>query len=650
MDLNLILSAQTLCLPPEFQLSQKIDGLLVIKNVPAKTYLRVTREQWTILKLFEKPRTVPAVLGEAIQERQCLPLGEFFELILKALHAHILLEPGAGPALVRAHDWHWTVRPEVLARPLIVLFCVGMILTLGFRPQWPSSLGAGLGGLVSLSAALSAGAFLAACMVRGGGGEVYRPRWRWLALPPCFTTDASDAIMLPMKAQVAVGLARPTLLATTAGILSWHRPEWAFFPIIGLMLTLRPFFGGRLAALIHAGRQRGPSDAEQAYVFPFNRRPRARVQLLSRALRQSTTWARLGYGVIWTLAIIYWSARLTETPPWSLTFWAVNGTRISLGMGGSLLALAAGYAGWEIYHFTRERARARRNTLRRWRARWFGGGKMILDESTRAKAVAASPLFAVLLPPQRQELVRAMAITRHGPWKSLAEHSRVPTHVSLIASGKVSVRRELSTGRTVEVQVLSEGDVIGLHDLADPKFPDYRLRSLTPLTLLTVDRATAEAIFAQRIQRPLLTDVVLKLPFLRRISLCQNWHLQAIERFARLSVITDYPAANSILVEGQSVQDFFIIFQGDAQVSRRARRLAQIHAGEFFGEIGLMQNSAPNATITAQLDTRCLSISRLEFLRFVTHNHTVALELERVSSQRLGHPLFPLKQGDFRVN
>ena len=74
-----------------------------------------------------------------------------------------------------------------------------------------------------------------------------------------------------------------------------------------------------------------------------------------------------------------------------------------------------------------------------------------------------------------------------------------------------------------------------------------------------------------------------------------------------------------------------------------------IHAGEFFGEIGLMQNSAPNASVSALLGTRCLRIPRTELLRFVTHNYTVALELERVSSERLGRPIFPLRVGDFRT-
>ena len=79
-----------------------------------------------------------------------------------------------------------------------------------------------------------------------------------------------------------------------------------------------------------------------------------------------------------------------------------------------------------------------------------------------------------------------------------------------------------------------------------------------------------------------------------------------------------------------------------------ATALAVIHAGDFFGEIGLLQNSAANAQVAARQDMRCLGISRVEFLRFVTHNHTVALELERVSSKRLGRPIFPLKKGNFR--
>jgi CRP-like cAMP-binding protein len=648
MDINLILSAQTLGLAPKIQRSELINGLFVLKNVPMKTYLRVTPEQWVILQMFEKPQTVPIVLGNAIRDRQCLPLGEFYELILKALRANILQEPGPAPEPVKADEWHWVMRPTVLARPLAILFCVGVAMSLGFRPKLPTSPIDWAAGILLLSASLSFGSFLKGCLIRGAGGEVYRPHWQWLALPPHFTVDTHDVIMLQPSDRTTIGIVGPAVLATAAGIASWHRPGMAFLSLIGLIVSLRPIFGGRFAGLIHVGDKRNLSDAEHSHLFPPNRSPDGRIKMLSRAVSEPTTWVRIGYGVIWTLASLYWGARLGEVPPWTLEFWQRNGVRVAAGIFGSLVALAAGYLAWEIYHLLRERARARRDTLRLWQRRWFGAKKILLDEGGRVKLLAASPVFSALAPPQRQELARLLTVRRHGFWKSLSEYGDTPTQVSMIVSGKVSVRREMPSGRTVQVQVLSEGDIIGLHDLADPKYPKYRLRTQTPVTLLTIDRATAERLIVRRVPQSTITDMVLKAPFLRRIPLCQNWHRQAIDRFARLSSIAAYEPGAAILSEGQTVEVFFVIFQGDAKVFQGSRKVATIRSGEFFGEIGLMQNSSPNASVTAHDDTRCLIIPRMELLRFVTHNYTVALELERVSSKRLGRPIFPLRTGDFR--
>jgi CRP-like cAMP-binding protein len=412
---------------------------------------------------------------------------------------------------------------------------------------------------------------------------------------------------------------------------------------------MRPILGGRFVGLIHVGSKRSLSDAEQAHLFPPNRSPGGRWTMMRRALSRPTTWVRIAYGIMWTLTALYWVARLEDVPPWSLAFWRHNGLRVAAGIFGSLAALGAGYLAWEAFFVLRERARARRDTLRLWQRRWLGSRKIPLDESGRAKLLASSPVTSALQPQERQVLARLMTVRRFGFWTSLSPKGDVPTHVSMIASGKVSVRRELPSGRSVQVQVLSEGDIIGLHDLADPKYPRYRLRSQTPVTLLTVDRFTAEELIVARVPRSTLEDMLLKAPFLRRIPLCQNWHRQAIDRFARLSAITSHEPGTAILSEGHTVEVFYIIFQGDAQVSRNGRPLATVRAGEFFGEIGLMQNSAPNASVSALKDTRCLSIPRMELLRFVTHNYTVALELERVSSKRLGRPIFPLRQGDFRT-
>jgi CRP-like cAMP-binding protein len=654
MDTNLTLSAQILTLAPNLQHGETINGLLVIKNSSAKTYLRVTTAQLRILRLFSEPRTVPTVLAQALDERLCLPLDEFFELILKAVRANILLEPGVVPEAAHAYNWRVAVRPSVVSRPLAAIFVGGLILAVVYQPGLPLTVLDVVGGLLVLSAALSFSGFLAACITRGAGGEVYHPRWIWLRLPPYFDVETSDAVMLSTSDRQAIAMARPAVVAAAAGLVTWFAPDWSCFTLLALAVVLRPILGGRMAALARLGHKGSLSDAEHQYIFPPNNRPQTRWNLLRRTLRHGDTWWHLSYGVAWTLGVVFLGAHVTDTPQWPLAFWKANSLRIGGAMVGSLAALAAGYALWDIFHFVRDRARARRDTFRLWRMRWFTAKKIVLLESNRLKAVTESPLFRTLQPPERQQLARLMQVTRHGAWQPLPTHGPVPgqskvaTQVSLIFSGTVGLYRNLASGRAQRIQILSEGDVIGLHDLADPKQPEYIVRSLSPVTLLTLDRAAVEAIAIPRITRTALADTILKLPFLRRIPLCQNWHFQAIERFAHLSTITDYASGSIIFPENEFNEYFFIIFEKDALVTRNGKRLAVIHAGDFFGEIGLLQNSASSAQVSAKEDMRCLSISRVEFLRFVTHNHTVALELERVSSKRLGRPIFPLKKGNFR--
>ncbi len=649
MDTNLTLSAQILTLAPNLQHSESINGLLVVKNVSAKTYLKITTAQWRILRLFGESRSVPTVLAQALDERLCLPLNEFFELILKAVRANILLEPGVEPQVVQAFSWRPGVRPKAVAKPLAAIFLAGIALMIVYRPGLPLTIKDVGGGLGVLSLALTFSAFLTGCMVRGAGGEVYRPRWQWLRVPPYFELDTNDAVMLSTLDQQAVAMARPAVITAAAGLTAWLRPEWSSFALIGLAVVLRPILGGRFAALVRLGRKGSLSDSEHAYIFPPNNRPHTRWRLLRRSLRHSDTWALISYGVVWTLAVVAMGVRVTNTSPWQLATLEDNSVRLAIGVFASLAALGLGYGLWEFFHFARERARARRHTYRLWKTRWFTAKKLVLLEGNRLKAVTESPLFRTLQPPERQQLARLMHTSRHGPYSALPTHGPVPTQVSLIVSGTVGLYRKLPSGRSSRVQILSEGDVIGLHDLADPKQPSYVVRTLTPVTLLTLDRTAVEAIAIPRIPRTTLTDTILKLPFLRRISLCQNWHFQAIERFAHLSSITDYASGGVIFPENEFNENFFIIFEQDAIVTRSNRRLATIHAGDFFGEIGLLQNSASNAQVSAKQDMRCLSISRVEFLRFVTHNHPVALELERVSSKRLGRPIFPLKKGNFRA-
>jgi CRP-like cAMP-binding protein len=106
-----------------------------------------------------------------------------------------------------------------------------------------------------------------------------------------------------------------------------------------------------------------------------------------------------------------------------------------------------------------------------------------------------------------------------------------------------------------------------------------------------------------------------------------------------------YNSGELIVTERQDSQQFFLIYEGRVAVRRAGRLRNKLRSGAFFGEISLLQNSASVSDVLAVEETRCLTISKSDFLRFVTHNPHVAIQLEEISSKRLGRPVFP---SDFR--
>ncbi|MCC5022805.1 MAG: hypothetical protein J6386_08405 [Candidatus Synoicihabitans palmerolidicus] len=121
-----------------------------------------------MLKVFaNRTITVPQVLFELISDRRCIPLREFYEIILKAHHRGILEAAGeAGPAEAPAHDWGFRAAGQKV-RPMVVIASMGAVVSMALQTlalpteAWELGLGWLLACLLP-----SAGYFLAACVAR----------------------------------------------------------------------------------------------------------------------------------------------------------------------------------------------------------------------------------------------------------------------------------------------------------------------------------------------------------------------------------------------------------------------------------------------------------------------------------------------------
>ena len=80
---------------------------------------------------------------------------------------------------------------------------------------------------------------------------------------------------------------------------------------------------------------------------------------------------------------------------------------------------------------------------------------------------------------------------------------------------------------------------------------------------------------------------------------------------------------------------FFLIYEGRFQVSRGGKPIVTLGTGDYFGEISLLRNTPAISTVVAVEPSRCLILTRDEFLEFVSHDFLTGYAIEGELEQRM---------------
>jgi CRP-like cAMP-binding protein len=78
-----------------------------------------------------------------------------------------------------------------------------------------------------------------------------------------------------------------------------------------------------------------------------------------------------------------------------------------------------------------------------------------------------------------------------------------------------------------------------------------------------------------------------------------------------------------LVEEGDPGDDFFVIEQGAATVTRDGRHITEMEAGDFFGERALLETERRTATVTAISPMTVIVMSREAFLELDRSNPEV---------------------------
>lgn len=118
-----------------------------------------------------------------------------------------------------------------------------------------------------------------------------------------------------------------------------------------------------------------------------------------------------------------------------------------------------------------------------------------------------------------------------------------------------------------------------------------------------------------------------KLEHLAQVKMFSSLNKKELGLVAKVSDIVNVTEGTQVVVEGQIGHEFYLILNGSATVRRAGRKIASLSAGDYFGEMALLDRGPRSATIVADGHCELLVIGQREFMSVLDQVPAVAHKL-----------------------
>ena len=97
----------------------------------------------------------------------------------------------------------------------------------------------------------------------------------------------------------------------------------------------------------------------------------------------------------------------------------------------------------------------------------------------------------------------------------------------------------------------------------------------------------------------------------------------------------EWPEGKTLIKEGRLGSEFFILIDGTVSVSRDGRKLRDLAAGEWVGEVALISNVPRTATVVTTSPARALVMTGRGFAQLMTDSPSIAAKVLAVLGERV---------------
>ncbi len=234
--------------------------------------------------------------------------------------------------------------------------------------------------------------------------------------------------------------------------------------------------------------------------------------------------------------------------------------------------------------------------------------------SEAARLIDALPTFVDLPQGILDDLASRVRVRTLGNGQPVFRQGDRATAFYVVRRGSIDIEAEHPETHDIQVlATLGRGDSFGELGLVAAAPRRATARAVGDTELFEVDKGSFDRLLSDAIEVPDFGHTLQSLAELKEMVAFS--HLES-DRLSELLHHGDWVTATpgtSIISEGEPGDAFYSIHRGQVDVLQGGRKVGEVGAGGFFGEVALLHDAPRNATVVARTPLRAFRLSREGF-------------------------------------
>ena len=126
-----------------------------------------------------------------------------------------------------------------------------------------------------------------------------------------------------------------------------------------------------------------------------------------------------------------------------------------------------------------------------------------------------------------------------------------------------------------------------------------------------------------------------KLELLKKVPLFAHCSQSSLESVEINTDEVEVEAGRKLITQGDTSDSFFVILDGEADVSIDGKYRRTLGAGDFFGEISMLDRGPATATVTTATPARMMVMSHMQFRDAIKGNPDLLVQVLAAVAERL---------------